>query len=530
MVINKKLLLQIMQKVPEYIFWKDTHFIYQGCNEKFANLVGLSCADVIGKTDRDMPWGGYTDILYLKEDRRIIETGCSILRKEVSMKFGSHFKKKYLSVSKVPLYDDEKKIIGILGIFIDITNQKKSREKLKKAKEKSEIASKSKSIFIANMSHDIRTPLTGIIGMASLLESEVQTTTEKKYARNIRISGERLNDLLNSILELVSSDHIDDTRVNKKTFDLRQLIQDIHDIYLLNAQEKKIDLKIEIDSCLVPTLVFSDRLKLYRALFNIVGNAIKFTEKGEIIIKVKHLENTDSQARLEFSVSDTGIGIAADFQDKVFDQFSRETPSYKGIYQGHGVGLNLAKNSLAALGSKINLLSQQGHGSTFYFELNVDIDQAEKSIQKKPPDSVNTISSTSPTVLLVEDDQIAMMVVQMLLSKLGFSFISASTGEEALVLAKSRHYDFILTDLGLPKMSGEEFARHLREWEKTIEKKPVPIIALTGHGDPKVAQSCFEAGMNYVLVKPLAVVALQNILKEFSFYYRKDEAMVDKKE
>jgi PAS domain S-box-containing protein len=518
MDIHEKLLLQIIQKVPEYIFWKDIHSIYQGCNENFAKLIGLSSStQIIGKTDRDMPWGGYTDSLYLKEDRTIIETGCSVLRKEVPMNFGPHLQKKCLSVSKVPLYDDEKKIIGILGIFIDVTSQKKYREKLKKSKEEAENASKSKSIFIANMSHDIRTPLTGIIGMAEALESEVQTAIEKEYVRNILVSGERLNDLLNSILELVSSENINDTRVNKKTFDLRQLIQDIHDIYVLNAQAKKIDLKIEIDR-LVPTLVFSDRFKLYRTLFNIIGNAIKFTEKGEIIIKVKRLEKKDSQARLEFSVADTGIGIAADFQDKVFDRFSRETPSYKGVYRGYGIGLDLAKNSMAALGSKIHLISQQGCGSTFYFELDIDIDPAEESLQEKPPDSVNPLSSTSPTVLLIEDDQIAMMVVQMLLGKLGFSIIPASTSEEALTLAKSKHYDFILTDLGLPKMSGEEFSRDLREWEKITGKKPVPIIALTAHGDPSVAQSCFKAGMNQVLVKPLTIGALQNTLKGLSFF------------
>ncbi|MCE3238871.1 MAG: sensory box histidine kinase/response regulator [Gammaproteobacteria bacterium] len=518
MDINEKFFLQIIEKVPEYIFWKDIHSIYQGCNENFAKLVGLSCpSQIIGKTDRDMPWGGYTDSLYLKEDRTIIETGRSVLRKEVPIKFGLDLQKKYLSVSKVPLYNDEKKIIGILGIFIDVTCQRKYREKLKKPKEEAENASKSKSIFIANMSHDIRTPLTGIIGMAEALESKVQTVREKEYVRNILISGERLNDLLNSILELVSSEHMDDMRVNKKIFDLRQLIQDIHDIYLLNAQAKKIDLKIEIDR-LVPTLVFSDRFKLYRTLFNIIGNAIKFTEQGEIIIKVKHLEKRNNQARLEFSIADTGIGIAADFQDKVFDRFSRETPSYKGIYKGHGIGLDLAKNSMAALGSKIHLISQQGRGSTFYFELDIDIDPTEKSLQEKSPNSFNTLSSTPLTVLLIEDDEIAMMVVQMLLGKLGFSIIPASTSEEALTLAKSQQYDFILTDLGLPKMSGEEFSRHFREWEKTTGKKPVPIIALTGHGDPKVAQSCFKAGMNHVLVKPLTVATLQNTLKEFSFF------------
>ncbi|MCE3237596.1 MAG: arcB 2 [Gammaproteobacteria bacterium] len=506
----------IIASIPGSIYWKNREGVYLGCNDTVIKSFGISKEEFLGKTDyflaNKVGWPKEKADAVRKIDVQVMESGTPQLNHEEAPFIDNNGNIIYQLTNKVPLRNKDGTVIGIIGNSIDISERKRIEVALKEAKEAAEIASQSKSTFIANMSHDIRTPLAGIIGMASLLESEASTPEEKEYAHNILVSGERLNDLLNSILELVSSNNIDDTCINKNKFNLRQLLQDIYDIYFLNAKAKKLNLKIEIDEN-VPSLVISDRLKIYRVLFNIVGNAIKFTPAGEVIIKVKYLGSIDQQVRLEFSVSDTGIGISNEFQGKVFERFARETPSYKGTYQGYGIGLHMAQNYVGVLGSKIHLISQQGKGSTFYFELEIEMDKTQNT---QSGASVQLVMPASPTALLVEDDKIASMVVEMMLIKLKFSVITAMNGEDALEIAKKEHYHFILTDLGLPKMSGEEFVQHFREWEKSIGRNPVPVIALTGHGDSSVAETCLKIGMNRILIKPLNFEMLKNILEEIS--------------
>lgn len=524
----------LVENMPCNVYWMDKNCIMVGCNQNVLTMLSMKKEEFIGKTYEELSelchWPKGLAQKLKGDDLKVISTGKPIYGEEDPPI--PHVDNTYMQflTSRVPIRNNLGEIIGVAGISMDISE-------LKRAREKAEAASQAKSAFIANMSHSIRLPLTGLIGMASMLEDGAHNPVEKERAHNVLQCGNQLSSLLIAILNDISSDHLSQTDLYLTTFDLHKFIHDLYEIFLLNAQNNNLELKVDMDP-LVPQFIVSDRLKLYEVLLNIVANAIKFTEKGHVIIAVKHLGSMGHHALLNFIVSDTGVGISDEFRHKVFERFSRETPSYKGIYRGYGLGLHMAQNYVTALGSKINLMSQKGKGSTFSFELEMEIGKKEdvKDLEKvetnlrlddllgsieaaKPvgtSNEVSAVSSISQTVLIIEDDPIALSVAESLVRQAGYSVIKATSGEDALETVKRLHYDLILTDLGLPGMSGEEFVKHFRVWEKSSEKNPVPIIALTGHGDdPKVVKACLAAGMNHVLTKPTKPKVLKATIEKF---------------
>ena len=238
-----------------------------------------------------MPWKSRNTITYQKEDNQVLQTGKSITAKEVPMEFPNGGKL-ILSVSKVPLFDDKSNIIGILGIYIDITNLKQKEKDLKISKQKADMANQAKSKFIANMSHDIRTPLTGIVGLSNILFDSVVEDEAKEYAKMLNLSGEQLLSLLNSILDIVSSESIDQDKIEMSSFNLAELLQNIFELELPALKLKNLDLKLEIDED-VPRYIKTNEEKLYRILLNLLSNSIKFTKKGSIKIHVSNYRSNN---------------------------------------------------------------------------------------------------------------------------------------------------------------------------------------------------------------------------------------------
>jgi len=277
-----------------------------------------------------------------------------------------------LSTNKTPLIDEHGNVYGVLAIYSDITERKNLERSLENAKNMAEAASRAKSEFIANMSHDLRTPLAGIVGMSELLQGDVDNQKQKQYAAWVNESGEQLLGLLNGILDVVSADNIKENDIQEETFELVQCLQDLIRLEIPSAQLKGLSLKTKIAPD-VPPYLHTDRTKLHRILLNLLGNAIKFTENGEITIEVDTLNTSDGRVHLQFRVNDTGIGIPDHLQDKVFDRFYRVNPSHKGVYSGHGIGLHIAQSYVKLLGGEIKLHSQDNVGTTFYFDLNLKI-------------------------------------------------------------------------------------------------------------------------------------------------------------
>jgi two-component system aerobic respiration control sensor histidine kinase ArcB len=503
----------ILALMPGYVYWLDRNNVYLGCNDIQAKKVKLSSRhDIVGKRTKDLLSREEQAIEVDKLNNRVMETG--VAHSEIESGTMQDGERVYFS-QKVPLRGDKNTVIGLLGISIDITELKNTEAALTVAKERAEAANRAKIEFIANMSHDIRTPLSGVIGISHLLEERLTHPEEKQLAQWVHQSGEQLLNLLNSIMDIVSAENVSDSDLREDVFDLRQCLEDIVQLERPTTVLKNIGLNVEIDEH-APQYIVTDRAKLHRVLLNLLGNAIKFTETGFITLDVKLIEVEEDKAWFQFQVIDTGIGISAEHQDKIFDRFFRASSSYKGVYSGYGVGLHIAQSYVKLLGGDLKFTSQEGMGTTFYFDLPAKIAKMEEPeiFDVREPRSELSNRIGIPHLLLIEDNAIALRMVELMATQAGCRFTSAMNGEDALALVKSVDFDLIITDIGLPDFPGYELARQIREWEAIQHRSAVPIVGLTAHVTAK--SQCVQAGMNDVFCKPLNLQVMESILMEYA--------------
>lgn len=519
----------LIQIVPASIYWKDINSVILGSNITHATLAGFSKPeDVIGKTEYDFVWKHQAASI-IENDHNIMNSGKGLKLEETATLNDGELHT--FLTSKEPLRDKDHNIIGIIGISLDITDRKKMEKDLENAKLEAEAANQAKSDFMANISHDIRTPLTGVIGMAKMLEEQVPQQQHKQCAQWLGESGTQLLHMLNEILELIAADQVNEKELHEEPFNIYQLIQNISELVKPSTITKGLQLVTHIDDN-IPLGLISDQVKIHRILLNLVGNAIKFTQQGHIEIKVKLKQQVDKQVLLQFCVTDTGIGIPQEYQNKIFERFYRVTPSYKGIYTGQGLGLHIVQTYLKLLGSEIFLTSQPDLGTTFYFDLLLMISEnmltsslpKSEIISSPPLKSIEPVISmvdesyhdNVPHLLLVEDNKIALITLQSQIKRAGLQFTSAMDGESALDLAMHQSFDLIITDLGLPGLSGIELTEKLRHFESEQKKPAIPIIGLTAHAEDKIKLECLQAGMNEALTKPLTFDKLNEI--KFTYF------------
>jgi signal transduction histidine kinase/CheY-like chemotaxis protein len=447
-------------------------------------------------------------------------------------------------------------ITYIVAIVIGaiFAHNKQIAEKIKRRSIQAEKNSQAKSEFIANMSHDLRTPMTGLLGMlngllyaaedgrASLksrsnmdqkkLEAvfaDVLGTVEN-YAGLARESAARLNQLHNDILDNVELDSGESKEVDV-AFNLDQLIQSVVSLQKPAAVNKKLQLTAEINE-FTPCYLKGLQQSLSRVLLNLVSNALKFTEQGSVAILVSLAdgERVDCQVgdvvSLKIQVKDTGIGIPHDKFDEIFGQFSRLTSSYQGIYKGLGLGLYTVKKYVDTMQGDIDVASKMGEGTSFTLSLPFTVEKEgtsafiDKPIKNETEDQsqdrrFNDGDVEAGSVLLVEDDKIAAMAVRVNLSKLGCQVDWVDSGEAALEKLASNDYSIIFMDIGLPEKSGIDTAAEIRELPNK-QKANTPIVALTGHARGKIRQVCLNAGMQSVLSKPAAPEELKKAIDYFS--------------
>lgn len=543
-------LFSIIDKIPCYIYWKNSDLKYLGCNKLAAEFINFkSSSEIIGKSDFDIFKNKSLAQSYRDTDKEIIETGVPILNEigELSPDNGEILN---TLVSKVPMKDLSGNIVGLVGISVDITELKKTHEELKKAKEAAEASSKAKSEFIANMSHDFRTPLTGVIGLSSVLETQLDNPEYKQEAHLLSKSGEQLLTMINEILDDVKADSAHEADIHEEPFDLYKCIQNLIELESPTTVSKHLGLKFDIKPD-VPQYIISDRKKIHHILLNLLGNAVKFTTNGHITIEISCLDSSKSHVHLQFGVADTGIGIPDELQNKVFERFFRVDPSYKGRYAGYGLGLHIVQSYVSLLGGHITLTSREGVGTTFHFDLRCKIcdkneflsqnkqEQQEEQVEtvEIPPtittpytSANNNVSNTSlpidpniPQLLLIEDNPIALNVLEAYVIKLGCQYSSANDAETALEMAKQRSFDLIITDIGLPGMEGTELTHLIRDDEKINNKKAVPIVGLSGHAPETIKAECMACGMNDIFRKPVTLLALKPIIERYAFGKKESE-------
>ncbi|STX52393.1 sensory box histidine kinase/response regulator [Legionella busanensis] len=520
--MDKYILLNLINHLPHAIFWKDCNLVFQGCNRIFAKKLGFSePQDIIGKTDFDL-LPAEAAVKYRRDDKMVIESGQAKLDYEETF-IQPNGAKRTVLVSKVPFYDDKKVIVGILGIYTDITQRKKQEEQLKKAKKNSEAANRAKDEFIRNMSHDIRTPLSGIIGMSSLLEQEAHTHEEREHAHMLNISSEQLLILLNSVLEIVATGSAIEADSKLSKFNIYELIQYICDLELPAIKIKNLDLKVNIDKE-VPKFIQTDQVKLHRILLNLLGNAVKFTNKGCIEIIVRLEKKCGNKTNLEFLIKDTGIGIKPEDKQKIFTRFYRANPSAQGIYSGYGVGLHIVKKYTKLLKGHIAVESHVGQGTTFSVTIPVYVVANKHDLTTNDEAQyTTTVVNTSvwlkngdkPCILIVEDNAIALKTAETILKQANCQFQSAQNGARAIELFREYKFDLILLDIGLPDIYGNELTKIFRRIEQEENIIATPIIGLTAYSPANTEAMLLKAGMNKVITKPFRLAALNELLTIF---------------
>jgi two-component system aerobic respiration control sensor histidine kinase ArcB len=359
---------KIISLMPGHVYWLDTNNIYQGCNDLQAQSVKLSSRkDIIGKTNYDLIWRDYASELD-KINQEVMLSGHARISEEEAIT--AQGKGIFLS-QKVPLYNEDNEVIGLLGVSFDITDRKKTEQALKVAKEKAEIANQVKTEFMRNMEHDIRTPISGILGVSSYLKEHQKLPEHKELLSDIENASGELLDYLNNILEF-SQLTKDVLPVILKELSIQEIIQSIFKIELPAAKHKQLRLEAIYGADLPETLI-GDTFRIYRMLLNLVSNAIKFTEKGKISVEVNVVSQEKNNLLLQIVVRDTGIGIPQNQQVVIFDKFTRCLPSNKGTYKGTGVGLWVVKQFVNELDGSIELESVVGEGSTFTVTLPMQI-------------------------------------------------------------------------------------------------------------------------------------------------------------
>ena len=393
------------------------------------------------------------------------------------------------------LYNDAGEAITLSGISMDITEQKRIEKELIDAKEFAENATKSKQQFLSNMSHEIRTPLNSILGFTNVLLKTELDEKQTDFVQAIKTSSTSLNVLINDILDLAKVDAGKMTFV-KQPFDMHKSIRSILHSFDLKIKEKNLALVSEYDPE-IPEMLVGDSPRLNQIILNLMSNAIKFTHKGEIRLSVKIKKENKKNISIEFAVTDTGIGIADDKINTVFNLFEQAEINISNFYGGTGLGLAIVKQLVEFQGGTISVSSKIGEGSTFGFIMpfgKTNMKIAEEIEILKLDENVKKLR-----ILAVEDVILNQLLIKIILADFGFEYEVVSNGKFAIEKLETNTYDIILMDLQMPEMNGFETTAYIRK----ILKSKIPIIALTADVTTIDVVKCKEFGMDDYISKPI---------------------------
>ncbi len=533
---------ELVEIIPNPIYFKDALGRYIGCNRACEELIGVRREDFLGRTAGDV-LGAAGAEEEAQDQRLLASAGVQTFETRLTLPSGET---RELIHSRTLFTNAQGQVGGILGVVTDITQHKQVEAALREAKAAAEAASRAKSEFLANMSHEIRTPMNGIMGLVDLTLETPLNETQRRYLSLVKSSSTSLLNILNDILDL-SRIEAGRLTVEHLGFDLRTLLDEVLAPLLPRATDKGLTLQCTV-APEVPSQLVSDPLRLRQILVNLVGNAIKFTRRGRVEVAAWP-EGRGGSAMLHLCVADTGVGIAPDKLDRIFDSFTQADNSTTREFGGTGLGLTISRRLAQALGGQLWAESELGVGSRFHLTLpllpltpaakqaqedeltqgwhaaasatvNVSRDKARSRFESTGYLGVaglendETASDTAHglSVLLVDDHAVNRFIASRMIRRAGHSVRAAVTAEEALSQCDAEEFDLIFLDVQIPGMSGIELTHRIRALQAQ-HGWHCPIVALTARAMPMDRARCMEAGMDDYLTKPVDQERLQSVLR-----------------
>ncbi|HIF8093086.1 aerobic respiration two-component sensor histidine kinase ArcB [Escherichia coli] len=478
---------------PDLVFYRNEDKEFSGCNRAMELLTG--------KSEKQLVHLKPADVYSPEAAAKVIETDEKVFRHNVSLTYEQWLdypdgRKACFEIRKVPYYDRVGKRHGLMGFGRDITERKRYQDALERA-------SRDKTTFISTISHELRTPLNGIVGLSRILLDTELTAEQEKYLKTIHVSAVTLGNIFNDIIDMDKMERRK-VQLDNQPVDFTSFLADLENLSALQAQQKGLRFNLEATLPL-PHQVITDGTRLRQILWNLISNAVKFTQQGQVTVRVRY----DEGDMLHFEVEDSGIGIPQDELDKIFAMYYQVKDSHGGKpATGTGIGLAVSRRLAKNMGGDITVTSEQGKGSTFTLTIHAP------SVAEEVDDAFDEDDMPLPAlnVLLVEDIELNVIVARSVLEKLGNSVDVAMTGKAALEMFKPGEYDLVLLDIQLPDMTGLDISRELTK-RYPREDLP-PLVALTANV-LKDKQEYLNAGMDDVLSKPLSVPALTAMIKKF---------------
>ncbi|MBB3205370.1 PAS domain S-box-containing protein [Rhodopirellula rubra] len=507
---ERDLLKTIMNNIPDIIYVKDRYSRFMTGNQAILDMLGVKdVSELIGKTDYDFSPPELA-CNFVADDQVVMRSGEPLIDQEETIFRSTDGKSTWLLTTKVPLFGKDGNVMGMVGISRDITARRMAAEELLAAKEIADAANSAKSEFLANMSHEIRTPMNGILGMTELLSGTEMTAEQREFLTLVQQSADSLLRLLNDILDF-SKIEAGRLELDTVTFNLRDCIGKAIKLLTLKANEKGLELAGRIDPR-IPNELIGDPGRLRQIVVNFVGNAIKFTNSGEVVVDVNPETLDDDEAVLHVTVRDTGIGIAKEKQEKIFEAFSQADASTTRRFGGTGLGLTISARLIQMMDGKVWVESELGVGTTFHFyvRLGISPDQTPRR-----PAAFSKIAGTR--VLVVDDNATNRRILQEILQLWNLKPVMADDGETALdVIAESisegNPFGLILLDYHMPNLDGVGFAEQLVKRSDEFRHGPIVMLSssFAGLSSPRMR----ELGINRYLTKPVIASELRDVVLE----------------
>lgn len=495
-------LKSIIARSPVILFNIDQDGLITLFKGKAANSLSIKPEKVVGQYLKDV-----TDFLPI----RINDYNKALIEEQLNFK--TEVNQHHFDISYIPVKNEQKKITGMMGVAIDITDFKKEEASLKNTIELAEAATRIKEQFLANMSHEIRTPIHGIISLTQFVLNTQTTEDQRQYLELIRKSADTLLVIVNDILDLSKIDSGKMT-FEEISFNLRDTIQSAIAVFIPKTMEKDIQLKTDFSPDL-PVNLTGDPVRLTQIINNLLGNAVKFTEKGFVSIGATVREKNSAYAVIEFSIRDTGIGIPPHRIHSIFETFTQAGTDITRKYGGTGLGLSICKELIEKQNGTISVSSLVDAGTTFNFSIPFKLAVQDEPVKESTKQGVSDNLSSPLHILVAEDHDINRFIIEKMLKGWGHTCDFACTGTEAVEKVSRNSYDLVLMDVEMPDMNGCRATEMIRN--EIDNKKSLPIIALTGHAMNGEREKCLESGMNDYISKPFKAEELKAKIKQYAY-------------